>query len=111
MHSSRFSGHRCRRAHPSGPKRHQSVVIDARATPPAVETGFFRMGTATSPTGHTIGATSRYLTRDSRPWLPVMGEFHFARYPEQFWSEEIAKMKADGLQIVAATCSGFITKK
>ena len=25
----------------------------------------------------TLGATDRYLTRNGRPWIPVMGEFHF----------------------------------
>lgn len=22
-----------------------------------------------------------FLLRDGRPWLPVMGEFHYSRYP------------------------------
>jgi hypothetical protein len=39
--------------------------------------------------------------RDGRPWLPVMGEFHFTRYPESRWEEEILKMKAAGVEIVA----------
>lgn len=30
-----------------------------------------------------------------------MGEFHFSRYPEKYWQEEILKMKAGGVQIVA----------
>jgi hypothetical protein len=38
---------------------------------------------------------------DGAPWFPVMGEFHFARYPEPFWEEEILKMKAGGVQIVS----------
>ena len=31
-----------------------------------------------------------------------MGEFHFARYPEKYWQEELAKMKEDGVSVVAA---------
>ncbi len=54
-----------------------------------------------SPTGHAIGMNSQYLTLDGKPWLPVMGEFHFSRYPEQYWDEELLKMKAGGVQIVA----------
>ena len=77
------------------------ILIDARSQPPAVETGRLRLGSSTSPDGHTIGATSRYLTRDGRPWLPVMGEFHFSRYPESEWENEILKMKAGGVQIVS----------
>ena len=63
----------------------QTLVIDATSQPPAAETGFLRMGTNTSPGGHTIGVTSRYLTRDGQPWLAVMWEFHFSRYPRAQW--------------------------
>ncbi|HEU4883690.1 MAG TPA: beta-galactosidase [Longimicrobium sp.] len=80
----------------------QEMVIDATEAPPPVETGFLRLGSNRSPEGHVIGATSRYLTRDGEPWVPVMGEFHFSRYPEQYWEEEILKMKAAGVQIVAS---------
>ena len=45
--------------------------------------------------------TSQYLTRDGRPWLPVMGEFHFSRYPCRYWKEELEKMKSGGVQIVS----------
>jgi beta-galactosidase len=54
-----------------------------------------------SPAGHAIEANSQYLTLDGKPWLPVMGEFHFSRYPEPYWEEELLKMKAGGVQIVA----------
>ncbi len=42
-----------------------------------------------------------YLTLNGKPWLPVMGEFHFSRVPEAEWEEEILKMKAAGVSIVA----------
>ncbi|MDR3792375.1 MAG: beta-galactosidase [Terracidiphilus sp.] len=79
----------------------QTFRIDATAAAPAVETGFLAMG-GTSPSGHSIGVDSRSLTLDGKPWLPVMGEFHYARYPEQYWQEELEKMKAGGVQVVAA---------
>lgn len=47
------------------------------------------------------GATGDYLTRDGDPWYPVMGEFHFSRFHQSFWREEIAKMKAGGVEILA----------
>ena len=47
------------------------------------------------------GWTEQYLTRDGRPWLPVMGEFHFSRYPCRYWKEELEKMKAGGVEIVS----------
>ncbi len=78
------------------------IAIDATLQPAPAETGFLRFGSARSPEGHTIEATSRYLTRDGKPWLPVMGEFHFSRYPEAEWEEELEKMKAGGVDIVAS---------
>lgn len=80
----------------------QTLTIDATAPAAPVETGFLKHGANVSPTGKTIGATSRYLLRDGKPWLPVMGEFHFSRYPETEWEDEILKMKAGGVQIVAS---------
>lgn len=56
---------------------------------------------ATSPAGKTIGMNARYLTLNGKPWLPVMGEFHYARVPEAEWQDEILKMKAAGVQIVS----------
>jgi hypothetical protein len=56
---------------------------------------------ATAPDGREIGVNSRHLTLNGDPWLPVMGEFHFSRYPDAFWEDELLKMKAGGIQIVA----------
>jgi hypothetical protein len=77
------------------------VEIDARA--PFVEPapGDFLEGTAISSSGGTIGVNNRYLTLDGKPWLPVMGEFHYSRYPADRWEEQILKMKAAGVQIVS----------
>lgn len=79
-----------------------SYLIDATARPAPPETTFLQLGTTTSPTGHTIAANSRYLLRDGKPWLPVMGEFHFSRYPESEWETELLKMKAGGVSVVAS---------
>src|SRR4249919_2605592 len=59
-------------------------------------------GAAKSPSGRTLMVNSRYLVRDGKPWLPVVGEFHYSRYPESRWEEELLKMKAAGVQVVAA---------
>jgi hypothetical protein len=74
--------------------------IDATAASPAPETGFLNVG-GVSPSGHRISVDSRSLSLDGKPWLPVMGEFHFSRYPEKYWQEELLKMKAGGVQVVA----------
>jgi len=78
------------------------IEIDAHQPVPAPGASDFRGGTSLSPTGHAIGVNERYLTLDGKPWLPVMGEFHFSRYPETDWEEEILKMKAGGVQIIAS---------
>lgn len=36
-----------------------------------------------SPEGHVLSVNSRYLMLDGKPWLPVMGEFHYSRYPQR----------------------------
>jgi hypothetical protein len=54
-----------------------------------------------NPAGEVINANSLYLMRGGKPWLPVMGEFHFSRFPHGQWEEELLKMKAGGIQIVA----------
>uniref|UniRef100_UPI00190452A4 beta-galactosidase n=1 Tax=Streptomyces adelaidensis TaxID=2796465 RepID=UPI00190452A4 len=49
-----------------------------------------------------IEVNSRWLTRGGRPWFPVSGEFHYTRYPAREWEEELLKMKAGGVTVVAA---------
>ncbi|HVU45103.1 MAG TPA: beta-galactosidase [Terracidiphilus sp.] len=77
--------------------------IHIDASQPFVEPGpaAYQEGTATSPGGLTLGVNSRYLMLNGKPWLPVMGEFHFSRYPRAQWENEILKMKAAGVNIVA----------
>lgn len=78
-----------------------NLFVDAsQPQDPARETPF-KTGSSLSPAGHRIGVNSRYLTMDGKPWLPVMGEFHYSRYPESEWESEILKMKAGGVQIIS----------
>lgn len=46
-------------------------------------------------------ATSRYLTRNGQPILPVCGEIHFSRCEREDWKRELLKMKECGLTAVA----------
>lgn len=57
--------------------------------------------TATAPDGTAYAVNNRYFTRNGHPWYPVMGEFHFSRYPVSEWEENLEKMKAGGVHIVA----------
>ncbi len=47
------------------------------------------------------GFTTKYLTKDEKPWFPVMGEIHFSRYRAELWEESLRKMKAGGLSIAS----------
>lgn len=49
----------------------------------------------------TFGYTNKYLTKNDKPWFPVMGEFHYSRYPKKYWKESLNKMKAGGVQVVS----------
>ncbi len=73
----------------------------AATDPAATPTEPFHMGSATTPAGTTLTLDRNSLLLDGQPWTPVMGEFHFARYPENEWREELLKMKAGGIDIVA----------
>ena len=59
------------------------------------------MGAARAPDGSTITIDSKSLQLDGQPWTPVMGEFHYSRYPANEWREELLKMKAGGISIVS----------
>ena len=39
--------------------------------------------------------------RDGKPWFPIVGEFHYSRYPADKWEQEILKMKAGGIQVLS----------
>lgn len=49
-----------------------------------------------------IELTNLYMTIRKKPVVPVMGEFHFSRYPSDLWEDEIKKMKAGGITIIAS---------
>lgn len=51
--------------------------------------------------GERIDVTSLYFTRNEKPWIGVMGEFHFSRCESKDWYQELCKMKAGGITIVA----------
>ena len=88
-------------AFPARSAAQSALDLDARDPGLPLKSGHLRMGTGTGPNG-AIGVTNRFLTRDGRPWLPVMGEFHFTRFPCAYWEEELLKMKAAGVTVVAS---------
>jgi len=77
------------------------VVTATIQTPPPADSGYFKFGTATNPSGHEISLNSRSLLFDGQPVFPVMGEMHYSRVPQAEWRDELLKMKAGGVDIVA----------
>lgn len=62
--------------------------------------GHLKMG-GSNPAGERIDVNSLYFERGGRPWIGVMGEFHFSRYDRNDWYQELCKMKAGGVTVVA----------
>ncbi len=76
----------------------EPLVANVQVPPP--QTGF-NLGQTMRPDGTTLSVDSYSLMLNGRRWTPVMGEFHYARYPETEWRDELLKMKAGGIDIVA----------
>ncbi|MGA2230105.1 MAG: beta-galactosidase [Tepidisphaeraceae bacterium] len=75
--------------------------IDLTAPIPPPMAGHLKMG-GTNPQGVEINVDNRSITVGGKPWLPVMGEMHYSRYPHEEWEQELLKMKAGGINIVSA---------
>jgi hypothetical protein len=78
----------------------KTYEIDVRQADKKIVRGHLDLG-GKNIKGDTIGVNSFYLERNGKPFIPVIGEFHFSRYPNQYWDEEIKKMKAGGINVVA----------
>jgi len=76
----------------------QTITITPAPLP---QSSGFNMGTARRPDGTTLTLNSTCLLLNGKPWTPVMGEFHYSRYPAGEWREELLKMKAGGIDTVA----------
>lgn len=66
-----------------------------------IDENVFHLGTAVNPEGSSVTFNSQCMLLNGKPVLPVMGEFHFSRYPEAEWRNELLKMKAGGINILA----------
>ncbi len=77
-------------------------LLRATVSPlPAVPGERFEMGTSHRSNGQSLRVDARSLVLDGKRWLPAMGEFHYARYPQDLWKTELLKMKAGGLEVVS----------
>lgn len=84
----------------SGNAQQSVYTLDATVTGEPVRRGHFKLGEHPG-TPHQFGANNLYFERDGKPWYPVMGEFHYSRYPHEYWEEEILKMKSAGISVMA----------
>ena len=55
-----------------------------------------------NPAGEEISVNSYFIEKDGKPFIPIIGEFHFSRFPEAYWEESILKMKAGGINVIAS---------
>lgn len=74
--------------------------IDASKVRTEIKSGYFKMGNP-GPEGKQLLVNSRYLTIHGEPQIPVMGELQYSRMPQERWKDEILKMKAGGVTIIA----------
>lgn len=69
--------------------------------PVPAQSHIFQMGEKANPMGETLEVDSKGMLHNGNPFIPVMGEFHYARCPEKNWHDELMKIKAGGVSIVA----------
>lgn len=79
----------------------QTYAVDISKTQSTIVSGHLKLGTNKNA-DHELSANSLYFIKDGEPWYPVMGEFHFSRYPRSKWEESILKMKAGGIDVIAS---------
>lgn len=77
----------------------QEYEITAPKTFERIHSEHLQMG-STTPDGGSIEVNNFYMLRNGRPVIPVMGEFHYTRYPNEQWEQEIIKMKAAGVEVI-----------
>lgn len=78
----------------------RTYSLDLDKPLPPVRRGHLDLG-GESVTGESVSVNNQYIELNGEPWIPVVGEIHFARYPAEYWSEAIRKMKAGGINLIA----------
>ncbi len=77
------------------------LTIDLTTPAPALTAVPIGPGTTSNPQGDKITADSRSILLNDKPIMPIVGEFHFSRYPANEWRTELLKMKAGGITVVS----------
>lgn len=74
--------------------------IDIRTQDNFIKTGHLDLG-GSNPQGDSISVNNRYIELNRKPFFPIVGEFHYSRFPNKYWEESILKMKAGGINVIA----------
>lgn len=74
--------------------------INSAVAPMKLYSDHLKLG-GSNPNGETISVNNYFISKNGKPFIPITGEFHFSRYPSQYWDESIKKMKAGGINIIA----------
>ncbi len=53
-----------------------------------------------NPKGEKVAVNNYYISINDKPVIPITAEFHYSRYPNQYWDESIKKMKAGGITVI-----------
>ena len=75
--------------------------IDASEDRKVIRPGANKMK-GSNPLGDAIGFSNFYMEKNGTPYFGICGEFHYARYDEKLWEDELVKMKMGGINIVAS---------
>lgn len=65
-----------------------------------IQRGHLDLG-GSNPSGDSISINSYYIEMNGEAFFPVIGEFHFSRFPSKYWEESIRKIKAGGINTIA----------
>ncbi len=63
-------------------------------------TGHIKWG-GSKPDGETLSFTNYYMEKNNSPFFGICGEFHYSRYNEHYWEDELIKIKMCGVNIIA----------
>ncbi|MBD8985591.1 MAG: glycosyl hydrolase family 35, partial [Bacteroides cellulosilyticus] len=77
----------------------QVYELSAPKVAKEIYSGHLKLG-GKNPSGGSIDVNSFYMSIDGKPAIPVMGEFHYSRYPAEQWEEQILKIKAGGVNVI-----------
>jgi beta-galactosidase len=77
------------------------LTIDLTKEIPSAGAAPYGPGTKANPQGQELTADQRSFFLDAKPWIPVLGEFHYARVPREEWREDLLKMRAGGINTIS----------